>query len=135
MWKFYRGSGTGGKSLKAGVLLAHNAQRHNKASQKMHCLSGAHQNFSPPIRTTDVSDKPLAFSVVGARHIGTSAHLKGPMQIYRRSSVLFHQMGRSRTLGNYHRTKGTQLHLAFHNMQVWYPESPGVRQWEAIRQS
>ena len=43
-------------------------------------------------------------------------------------------MGRSRALGYYHITKGTQLRLAFHNMQVWYPESPGVRQWETIRQ-
>ena len=33
----------------------------------------------------------------------------------------------SRTLGYYHRTTGTQFRLAFHSMQVWYPESPGVR--------
>ena len=41
-------------------------------------------------------------------------------------------MGRSRALGYYHRTKGTQLRLAFHSMQVWYPESLGVRQWETF---
>ena len=39
-------------------------------------------------------------------------------------------MGRSRALGYYHRIKGTQLHLAFHSMQVWYPESPSVRQFD-----
>ena len=135
LWKSHRGSGTSGKSLKAGVLLAHNAQRRNRTSQKMQSLSGASQNLSPPIRATDVSYKPLAFSAVWARHIGTSAHWKGPMKIYCRSSGLCHQMDRSRALGYYHRTKGTQLRLACHNMQVWYPESLGVKQWEAIRQS
>ena len=135
MWKSHRSSGIGGKILEAGVLLAHNAQRRNRTSQKIQSLSGARQNLSPPIRATEVSYKPLAFSAVGAGHIGTSAHFKGLMQIYRRSSGLFHQMGRSRALGYYHRTKGTQLHLVCHNMQVWYPKSPGVRQWEGIRQS
>ena len=135
MWKSHRSSGTDGKSLEAGVLLAHNAQRRNRISQKMQSLLGAHQNLSPPIRATNISYKPLAFLAVGAGHIGTSAHWKGPMQIYRRSSGLFHQIGRSRALGYYHRIKGTQLRLACHNMQVWYLESPGVKQWEAIRQS
>ena len=134
-WKSHRGSGIGGKNLKAGILLTHNAQRRNRASQEMQSLLGAGQNLSPPIRATDLSHKPLAFSTVGARHIRTSAHWKGPMQICRRSSGLFHQMGRSRALGYHHETKGTQLRLACRNMQVWYPESPGVRQWEAIRQS
>ena len=135
MRKSNRSLSIGEKSLEAGVLLAHIAQRRNRTSQKMQSLSGAHQNLSPPIRATDTSYKPLAFSAVGAGHIGTSAHWKGPMQIYRSSSGLFHQMGRSRALGYYHRTKVTQLHLACHNMQVWYPEIPSVRQWEAIRQS
>ena len=135
MWKSHRGSGTGGKSLKVGILLAHNVQRRNRTSQEIQSLSGAGQNLSPPIRATDFSHKPLAFSVVGARHIGTSAHWKGLMQICRCRSGLFRQMGRSRALGYHQGTKGTQLHLACHNMQVWYPESPGVKQWEAIRQS
>ena len=135
MWKSHRGSGTGGKNLKAGILLAHNAQTRNKTSQEMQSLSGARQNLSPPIRATNFSHKPLPFSVVGVRHIRTSAHWKGPMQICCRSSGLFHQMGRSRALGYHHRTKGTQLRLACRNMQVWYLESPGVRQWEPIRQS
>ena len=135
MWKSHRSSGIGRKSLEAGVLLAHNAQRHNKVGQKVQSLSEARQNLSSPIRATDVSYKPLAFSAMGVGHIGTSAHWKGLMQIYRRSSGLFHQMGRSRALGYYHRTKGMKLRLAFHSMQVWYLESPGVRQWETIRQS
>ena len=130
MWKSHRGSGTSGKSLKAGVILAHNAQRRNRTSHKMQSLSGARQNLSLPIRATDVSYKPLAFSAVGIGHIRTSTHGKGPMQIYRCSSGLFHQMGRNRALGYYHRTKGTYLRLVCHNMQVWYPESPSVRQWD-----
>ena len=135
MWKSHWSLGAGGKSLKVGVLLAHNAKKRNKTSQKMQSLLGARQNLSPPIRAIDVRYKPLAFSAMGVGHIGTSAHWKGPMQIYCRRSGLFHQMGRSRALGYYHRTKGTQLRLACHNMQVWYPESPGVKQWETIRQS
>ena len=135
MWKSHRGSGTGGKSLKVGILLAHNAQRRNRTSQEMQSLSGAHQNLSPPIRAIDFNYKLLAFSVVGARRIGTSTPWKGQMQIYHRSSGLFHQMGRSRAFGYHHGTKGTQLRLERHNMQVWYPKGPSVRQWEAIRQS
>ena len=135
MWKSHQSSGIGGKSLEAGVLLAHNAHRHNGTSQKMQSLSGARQNLSPPIQATDVSYKPLAFLAVGTGHMGTSAHWKGPMKIYRRSNGLFHQMGKSRALGYYHRTKDTQLCLTCYNMQVWYPKSPGVRQWETIRQS
>ena len=105
MWKSLRSSGIGGKSLEAGVLLAHNAQRRNRAGQKVQSLSGARQNLSSPIRATEVSYKLLAFSAMRVGHIGTPAHWKGPMQIYRRSSGLFHQMGRSRALGYYHRTK------------------------------
>ena len=133
MWKSHWSSGIGGKSLEVGVLLAHNAKRRNRVGQKVQSLSGARQNLSSPIRATDVSYNPLAFSAMGFGHIGILAHWKGPMQIYRRSNGLFHQMGRSRALGYYHIIKGTQLRLAFHSMQVWYPESPGVRQWETIR--
>ena len=38
-----------GKTFEAGVLLAHNAQRHNKTGQKMQSLSGACQDLSSPI--------------------------------------------------------------------------------------
>ena len=133
MLKSHRSSGIGGKSLKTGILLAHNAQRRDRTSQEMQNLSGARQNLSPPIQAIEVSHKPLALSVVRVGHIGTSAHWNGPVQIYHRNSGLFHQMGRSRTFGYYHRTEDKQLRLAFHNMQVWYPESSGVRQWKAIR--
>ena len=135
MWKSHRSSGIGGKSLEAGVLLAHNTQRRNRTGQKVQSLSGARQNLSSPIRAAELSYKPLAFSAMGVGHIGTPAHWKGPMKIYRRSSGLFHQMGKSRALGYYHRTKGTQLRLAFHSMKVWYPESLGVRKLEIIQQS
>ena len=84
-----------GKSLEAGVLLAHNAQRRNRAGQEVQSLSEAHQNLSSPIRATDVNYKPLAFLAMGVGHIETPAHWKGLMQIYCRSSGLFHQMGRS----------------------------------------
>ena len=50
--------------------MAHNAQRRNRTSQKMQSLLGARQNLSPPIRATDVSYKPLAFSTVGVGHLG-----------------------------------------------------------------
>ena len=105
MWKSHRSSDIGGKSLKTWILLAHNAQRRDITSQEVQSLSRARQNLSPPIRAADFSHKPLAFSVVGARHIGTSAHWKGLMQIRRRSSGLLHQMGRSRALGYHHRKK------------------------------
>ena len=93
MKKSHQSSDVGGKSLKAGILLAHNPQRRNKTSQEVQGLSGECQNLSPPIRADDFSYKPMAFSAVGARHIGTSAHCKRLVQIYHHSSGLFHQMG------------------------------------------
>ena len=60
MWKSHRSSGIGGKSLEAGVLLANNAQRRNRAGQKVQSLSGACQNLSSTIQAPDVSYKPLA---------------------------------------------------------------------------
>ena len=113
MWKSHRSSVISGKGLKVGVLLAHNARRRNRTGQKVQSLPGARQDLLSPIRATDVSSKPLAFSTMGVGHTGTPTHWKGPMQIYRRSSGLFHQMGRSRTLGYHHITKGTQYRLAF----------------------
>ena len=135
MRKSHRSSGVGGKSLKTRILLAHNAQRRNRNSQEMQSLSRARQNLSYPVRAFDVNHKPLALSTVAVGHIGTSAHWSGPVQIYHRGSGLFHQMGRSRTFCYYHRTENTQLRLAFHNLQVWYPESSGVKQWKAVQKS
>ena len=43
----------------------------------MQSLSGARQNLSSPIRATDVSYKPLAFSAMGVGHIGTPAIGRG----------------------------------------------------------
>ena len=83
----------------------------------------------PPMgsgRESGCDNKPLAFSVMGARHIGTPTHWKGPMQIYRCGHGLFYQIGRGRTLSNNHGTEGTQLRLAFYNMQVQDPEVPRV---------
>ena len=45
----HEGISTGRKGLKTGILLVHNAQRLNKASQEIQSLSGARQNLSPPI--------------------------------------------------------------------------------------
>ena len=126
MRKSHQSSGVGWESLKTGILLAHNAQRRDKTSQEMQNLSGARQNLSPLVQAFDVSHKPLALSVVGVGHIGTFAHWSGLVQIYHRGSGLFHQIGRSRTFGYYHRTEDTQLRLEFHNLQVWYPESSGI---------
>ena len=135
MRKSHRSSGIGRESFKAGILLAHNAQRRDILSQEMQNFPRARQSLLPPIRANDISHKPLAFPTVGIGHIRTSTHWKGPMQVHHRSSGLFHQMGRSRTSSHYHRTENTQLRLAVHNLQVWYPKSSGVRQWKAIRQS
>ena len=134
MQKPHWSSGISKESLKAGILLAHHAQRRNRPSHEKQNFPGARQSLSPPIRAIDVGYKPLAFPVVWFGYIGTSAHLKEPVQVHHRSSGLFHQMGRSRTSGHYHRTEDTQLCLAIPDMQVWYPQSSGVRQWKSIRQ-
>ena len=135
MLKPHWSSGISRESFKARILLAHNAQRCDRPSQEMQNLPGAHQSLSPPIRAIDIDHKPLAFPTVGVRYIGTSSQWKELVQVHHRSSGLFHQMGRSRTSGHYHRTEDTQLCLAIPDMQVWYPKSSGVRQWKAIRQT
>ena len=84
---------TSEKGFKAGILLAHNAQRRDRPSQKMQDLPGTHRNLSPPIRAPDINHKPLAFPTMGFGHIGTSAHWEGSMQIHHRCGILLHQMG------------------------------------------
>ena len=58
------------------------------------CQEHAKISHLPSEPLTSVTS-PLAFSAMGVGHIGTPVHWKAPMQIYRRSSGLFHQMGRS----------------------------------------
>ena len=70
MQKSHRSSSVGGKSLKTGILLAHNAQRRERTSQEIQNLSGARQNLSPPVRSIDVSHNPMALSVVGLDILG-----------------------------------------------------------------
>ena len=109
MWKPHQSSDLGRKNTKAGVLLAHNAQRRDRAGKKMQGLSGACQDISSPISTANDSHKPLAFPTMGARHIGTSTHWNGPVQIYHCVRELFCQMSRSRAFGNDHITEGSAL--------------------------
>ena len=47
----------------------------------------------PPIRTLDINHKPMAFSIVGFGHNGTSAHWEGPMQVHHCCCRLLHQVG------------------------------------------
>ena len=55
------GGDTGGKILEAGVLLAHNAQRRNRTSQKMQSLSGACQISRLPSEPLTSVTIPLPF--------------------------------------------------------------------------
>ena len=126
MWQPYRRSNFGRKSPQAGILLAHDAQRRHRTSQKMQNLLRACQDLPSPIRATDLNHKPLAFSAVGIRHTRALDHWKRSMQICHYRSGLLHQMGRGRAIGNNHQEKGTQLRSAIYNMQVWNPKSIGV---------
>ena len=63
-----------GKVLRQGYYWPTILKRRNRASQKVQSLSKARQNLSSPIRATNVSYKPLAFSVLGVGHIETPAH-------------------------------------------------------------
>ena len=47
-------------------------------------------------------------------------------------AVDYFTSGLGRTFSHNHRTKDTQFCVASHNMQVWYPKSPGIKQWKAI---
>ena len=70
MAKSHQSSDVSGKSLKTGILLAHNAQRHYKTSQEVQSLSGASQNLSPPIRAADFSHKQGPFQQWGLDILG-----------------------------------------------------------------
>ena len=73
MQESYRNSGIIRKSLQAGILLAYHAQGCNRPSQEMQDLSGARQDLSPPVRTSNIDHKSLAFPTMGFGHIGTPA--------------------------------------------------------------
>ena len=74
LWQPYQSQDLGSKDPKTGMLLAYNAQRRHRAGKKMQDLSGACPNLSPPLRDADLNHKSLAFSTVGARHIGAPTH-------------------------------------------------------------
>ena len=63
-----------GKVLRQGYYWLTILKRRNRASQKVQSLSKARQNLSSPIRATNISYKPLAFSVLGVGHIETPTH-------------------------------------------------------------
>ena len=134
MRESYRSSNISRKSLEAGILLAYNAQRRDRPSQEMQDLLGARQNIAPPVKALNVDHKPLALSIVGFGHIGTSAYWQGSVQIHNRRSRLLHQVGRGRAFSHNYRAEDTQLCVASHHMQVWYSKSLGIRQRKAIRQ-
>ena len=115
-----------GKTLRQGYYCPHDAQRRHGTGQKMQNLSGACQDLPPPIRATDLDHKPLTFSAVGFRHIRALTRWEGLVQVHHYRGGLLNHMGRDRAISNNHKEKGTQLYLAFHNMQVRNPKSIGV---------
>ena len=53
-----------------------------------------------------------------------------PSNLYR----LFHQVGKSKSLGHNHGEKCAKLCMEKHHLQIQYTKGIGLGQWEAIRQ-
>ena len=76
----------------------------------------------------------MPFCTIGARHFGSLSTWDEVDEISGSRYRLFHQVGRSRTLGKYHTTKCQELCLEEHCMQVWGAQSISVWQWTTIWQ-
>ena len=61
----------------------------------------------------------MSFCTMGARHLGSLSTWDKVDEISDNRYQLFHQMGRSVTLGKYHITKCQELRLEEHCVQVW----------------
>ena len=93
------------KTLRQGYYWITMLKDDTELVKKMQDLSRAWPDLSPPFQATDLNHKPLAFSTVGAKHIGAPTHWEGPMQVYYCRSGLLHQVGRGRAISNNHRAK------------------------------
>ena len=62
--------------------------------KKMKDLLRACLGLLPPLQAADLNHKPLAFSTVGARHIGAPTYWERPVQVYCCRSGLLHYVGR-----------------------------------------
>uniref|UniRef100_A0A2N9EZK9 Reverse transcriptase domain-containing protein n=1 Tax=Fagus sylvatica TaxID=28930 RepID=A0A2N9EZK9_FAGSY len=72
------------------------------------------------------NDGPLALRAVGVRHHGTIPNWKTAAEVSGSCDRLFHQMGRSRTTGDYHRKKHPELRMEGSDLQV-QTVLPGTR--------
>jgi hypothetical protein len=80
-------------------------------------------------------DGTLAIRAMGIRYHVTIPNWKTPAQVSRGCNRLLHQMGGSRTIGDYYRKEHPKLRMEGSNLQVWDSTSTCVRQRETIRQS
>uniref|UniRef100_A0A2N9GTT5 Reverse transcriptase domain-containing protein n=1 Tax=Fagus sylvatica TaxID=28930 RepID=A0A2N9GTT5_FAGSY len=64
------------------------------------------------------NDGPLALRAVGVRHHGTIPNWKTAAEVSGSCDRLFHQMGRSRTTGDYHRKKHPELRMEGSDLQA-----------------
>ena len=132
MRELYRSSNISKKSLEVGYYWPTILKDATDLVKKCRICQEHAKISRPPSEplTSIISPWPT----VGFRHIGTSAHWQGSVQIHNRRSRLLHQVGRGRALSHNYRAEDTQLCVASHHMQVWYSKSLGIRQRKAIRQ-
>ena len=94
-----------------------------------------HQSTTLTSGSDGTNDGPLAFRAIGIGHNGTIPNWKMTAQVSGGCNRLLHQMGGSRTTGDYYRKEHPKFRMEDNNLQVWGSTSTCVRQREAIRQS
>ena len=75
---------------------------------------------------------PMAFRVIGVEHHGSIPNNNSTTKIPGGQYRLLHQVGGSRSTGHHHGEKCAKFCMEEHRLQVWYTQSAGLRQREAV---
>ena len=84
---------------------------------------------------TNAHDDTLAVRTMGVGYHGSIPNWKASAQVPGGRNRLLHQMGGSRTTGNYYRKEHSKLCMEGRNLQVQNSTSTCIRQRKTVRQS
>ena len=84
-------------------------------------MSKVQQLHQAADRRIDSNDNLVAIHSIGTRHHGPFPNSNMAVEVSYSWHRLFHQIGKSRSLGYHRREECEKLHLEEHCLQVWDP--------------
>ena len=108
------------------TLLAYNAKGCASLCQVLRQVSEVQQFHQTTILRTDPYDGTLVVCLIGARYHGTIPDSDKATKVFGTWHRLFHQVGRSEGLSNYHGEEHPKFCLEKYHMQVRDTQSAGL---------